>query len=108
MRSGMRKMGELSGLPIEPRQQSELLDASIVIPGVVGGGVPGAGGYDAIWLLIIDREETIREVEDVWSAMKGLRVTPLQAAESQKGGLHMEDIDEVPGIKDAWDRWRSN
>ena len=37
----MREMGTLSGVPIEPPEQTELLDACISQPGVVGGGVPG-------------------------------------------------------------------
>ena len=34
-------MGELAGVPIEPAQQTGLLDASVAVAGVVGGGVPG-------------------------------------------------------------------
>ena len=37
----MREMGNLSGVPIEPPEQTELLDACVAQPGVVGGGVPG-------------------------------------------------------------------
>ncbi|KAK3203631.1 hypothetical protein GRF29_106g111039 [Pseudopithomyces chartarum] len=39
----IREMGELSGVPIEPAQQTRLLDALTEIEGVVGGVVPGAG-----------------------------------------------------------------
>lgn len=34
-------MGETAGVPIEPDEQTELLDACCAIPGVIGGGVPG-------------------------------------------------------------------
>lgn len=35
-------MGELAGnVPIEPKEQTALLDACLSIPGVVCGGVPG-------------------------------------------------------------------
>jgi hypothetical protein len=37
----MREMGQLSGVEIEPKQQTELLDASVSMAGVIGGGVPG-------------------------------------------------------------------
>src|ERR1700761_5696257 len=37
----MRDMGKLSGVEIEPEKQSQLLDASTSMAGVVGGGVPG-------------------------------------------------------------------
>jgi len=37
----MREMGKLSGVEIEPEQQTKLLDASVTMAGVIGGGVPG-------------------------------------------------------------------
>lgn len=37
----MREMGELSGVPIEPPEQTRLLDAVTALPGVIGAGVPG-------------------------------------------------------------------
>jgi phosphomevalonate kinase len=37
----MREMGELSGVPIEPVEQTDLLDACVSLAGIIGGGVPG-------------------------------------------------------------------
>jgi hypothetical protein len=37
----MREMGKLSGVEIEPEKQTRLLNASVSVAGVVGGGVPG-------------------------------------------------------------------
>jgi len=37
----MKQMGDLSGVPIEPAEQTRLLDICISLPGVIGGGVPG-------------------------------------------------------------------
>lgn len=37
----MREMGTASGTPIEPPEQTRLLDACLLTPGVVAGGVPG-------------------------------------------------------------------
>jgi hypothetical protein len=37
----MREMGSLSGVEIEPEKQTQLLDASVSMAGVIGGGVPG-------------------------------------------------------------------
>lgn len=34
-------MGELAGVPIEPLEQTKLLDICCFQAGVVGGGVPG-------------------------------------------------------------------
>lgn len=65
----IREMSEGSGVPVEPPQQTRLLDACSEVEGVVGGVVPGAGGYDAIVLLIEDRAEVIeglRKVVENW------------------------------------------
>lgn len=37
----MREMGTLSGVPIEPPEQTKLLDTCVSGAGVIGGGVPG-------------------------------------------------------------------
>jgi phosphomevalonate kinase len=37
----MREMGDLSEVPIEPKEQTALLDACVSQAGVIGGGVPG-------------------------------------------------------------------
>ena len=37
----MRQMGSASGVPIEPPEQTRLLDACLSKAGVVAGGVPG-------------------------------------------------------------------
>lgn len=41
IRQGMRTMSDSSQVPIEPPEQSRLLDACSKLPGVLGGGVPG-------------------------------------------------------------------
>ena len=41
IREKMREMGKLSGVEIEPATQTALLDQSISLAGVIGGGVPG-------------------------------------------------------------------
>lgn len=37
----MKEMGDLSGVPIEPDEQTKLLDTCVAQAGVIGGGVPG-------------------------------------------------------------------
>ncbi len=37
----MRQMGVLAGVPIEPPEQTKLLDVCVSQAGVIGGGVPG-------------------------------------------------------------------
>lgn len=41
IRSLIRRMSALSGVPVEPEEQTRLLDACLVVPGVVMAGVPG-------------------------------------------------------------------
>ena len=59
IRSLIREMSKKSGVPIEPPVQTALIDACSDLPGVVGGVVPGAGGYDAIALLVEDQKEAV-------------------------------------------------
>ena len=69
----MRTMGLLARAPLEPPSQTALLDASVAVAGVVGGGVPGAGGFDAVWLLACappacpPEERPEARVERVWA-----------------------------------------
>jgi phosphomevalonate kinase len=37
----MREMGTLSEVPIEPPEQTKLLNGCVSLAGVIGGGVPG-------------------------------------------------------------------
>ncbi|KAJ4301854.1 phosphomevalonate kinase [Kalmusia sp. IMI 367209] len=69
-RALIREMSEASGVPIEPPQQTSLLNACSAVLGVVGGVVPGAGGYDAIVLLLEDKEEVIGELKKVLEGWK--------------------------------------
>jgi phosphomevalonate kinase len=62
-RALIRYMGEKSGVPIEPPQQTRLLDYCSKLDGVVGGVVPGAGGFDAIVLLVEDKEAVIESLK---------------------------------------------
>ncbi|KAI0344840.1 Phosphomevalonate kinase [Trametopsis cervina] len=105
IREKMREMGTLAGVPIEPPEQTELLDACVGVAGVIGGGVPGAGGYDAIWVLVFepascaDRAQLpSTRVESLWAAWKNLDVSPLAAAESTEGGVRVERVEDVSGL----------
>jgi phosphomevalonate kinase len=56
IRRNLQIMTKESGAAIEPPEQSAVLDACMQVPGVIGGVVPGAGGYDAICLLVMTDE----------------------------------------------------
>jgi phosphomevalonate kinase len=125
----MREMGNVSGVAIEPSQQTQLLDDCLAVPGVIAGGVPGgiyvyhtlswsyhilthphflAGGYDAIWLLVFDPPKKHGEiptpvacVEIMWGRREKKDVTPLRAEESTTKGIQVEQLDKVPGLREA-------
>ncbi|KAF5393505.1 hypothetical protein D9757_000591 [Collybiopsis confluens] len=107
IRKSMRQMGELADVPIEPPEQTNLLDMCCSQAGVIGGGVPGAGGYDAIWLLVCEPleckpDQWPRErVEYVWSTYDQLDVSPLSAEENMGKGARPESIDEINGLRNA-------
>ena len=64
IRSMVRDMSAKSQVPIEPPVITELLDYCTDLPGVVGGVAPGAGGYDAVALLVRNDAEVVRDLED--------------------------------------------
>ncbi|KAJ2925112.1 hypothetical protein H1R20_g11970, partial [Candolleomyces eurysporus] len=107
IREKMREMGNLSGVPIEPPEQTKLLNGCVSLAGVIGGGVPGAGGYDAVWLLVCDPvssapdQSPTERVEYLWSQYTELGVSPLSAKESLAKGARIESLDKIPGLKDA-------
>ncbi|KAJ9537548.1 hypothetical protein OSB04_030281 [Centaurea solstitialis] len=53
IRCHMRLMGQAAGIPIEPESQTQLLDATMNMPGVLLAGVPGAGGFDAVFAVTL-------------------------------------------------------
>ncbi len=69
-----------------------------------------AGGYDAIWLLVFDPadcpEEYLpsRRVEALWSGWKGLDVSPLSASESVAKGVRVENLGDIPGLREVVER----
>ncbi|RDW78816.1 phosphomevalonate kinase [Aspergillus mulundensis] len=65
-RSYIRSMTGKSGVPIEPKVQTELLDAISKVDGVVGGVVPGAGGYDALAVLIQDEPKVVDRLKQLF------------------------------------------
>lgn len=71
IRKRMREMGETAGVPIEPPSQMRLLDyLSTECPGVIGGVVPGAGGYDAVALLVADNEKVVNGIKEKLESYK--------------------------------------
>ncbi|KAG6397147.1 hypothetical protein SASPL_143312 [Salvia splendens] len=70
IRCNMRKMGEAAGIPIEPQSQTQLLDTTMNMEGVLLAGVPGAGGFDAVFAVTLG--ESGSNVVKVWSSINVL------------------------------------
>ncbi|KZM21714.1 Phosphomevalonate kinase [Ascochyta rabiei] len=96
-RACIRDMGVKSGVPIEPPQQTALLDYCTRLPGVVGGVVPGAGGFDAIVLLVEDKEDVLDALKQKLSQFKADNV---QAEGPKIGRVGTVDVrEEMVGVK---------
>jgi phosphomevalonate kinase len=95
----IREMSEKSTVPIEPPEQSRLLDACMAVPGIIMAGVPGAGGYDAIFCIALS-EEGSAQVEQVWQSWSEMNVGPLLASEDSNGA-RVENLNHVPGLAEA-------
>ena len=62
----LKKMGDEAKVGIEPESQTALADRTESLAGVLCAGVPGAGGNDAIFCLVLS-DATRENVERVWS-----------------------------------------
>ncbi|KAJ3105843.1 phosphomevalonate kinase [Phlyctochytrium planicorne] len=87
VRSLLRDMSAKAGVPIEPPEQTRLLDACMNVPGVILAGVPGAGGFDAIFVLYVESKilSPRDNIERVWSSWTEMDVGPLLADEDFTG-----------------------
>ena len=96
-RVAIRDMGVQSGVPIEPPQQTALLDYCTKLDGVIGGVVPGAGGFDAIVLLVENDKYVLNVLEQRLSEYKADDVV----AEGPKiGRVGIVDVrEEMVGVR---------
>ncbi|CAO2819690.1 unnamed protein product [Amaranthus hypochondriacus] len=70
IRGYMRRMGEAAGVPIEPDSQTRLLDATMDMEGVLLAGIPGAGGFDAVFALTLG--DSSSKLANAWSSFNVL------------------------------------
>ncbi|KAF4587407.1 phosphomevalonate kinase [Ophiocordyceps camponoti-floridani] len=99
IRTLLREMGRLSNVPIEPESQTELLNAVSAVPGVYGGVVPGAGGYDALAVLARHDDDTRDRLEArlrLWTQERGTKVRVLSVG-CEDEGVRAEDLDVYGG-----------
>lgn len=84
IRKGLQRLTLSSGAEIEPTEQTALLDLCEKLPGCLGGVVPGAGGYDAICLLV--EEQKLGELKKASSSDEAFaNVTWLDLTEEANG-----------------------
>ena len=107
IRSFIREMSTKTGVPIEPKVQTELLNACCQISGVIGGVVPGAGGFDAIALLVEDKKDVYGALHNVLDNYKvdaehgegaSIGRVRLLGVQQEMDGVKVED----PGIYEGW------
>ena len=68
IRAGMRELGNRAGVPIEPPEIGSLIKKiSDEVPGVVGGSIPGAGGFDAFYIIYLKSSDSPRDLSQLWS-----------------------------------------
>ncbi|KAK6454934.1 Phosphomevalonate kinase [Scheffersomyces xylosifermentans] len=96
IRLNLRKLTEYSGASVEPKEQTALLDDCITLKGCFGGVVPGAGGYDAICLLMVD-DSIGKFVQASKSDSRFEKVTWLNLHE-EKNGIIVEDVRHYLGL----------
>lgn len=88
VRALLRQMGEAAGVPVEPPPQTTLLDATMNMEGVLFAGVPGAGGYDAVFAITLGLSARDR-VEKMWSQQGVLALCVVE----DPHGVQLEDSD---------------
>lgn len=99
IRSFVRDMSRQADVPVEPPVITDLLDYCTALPGVIGGVAPGAGGYDAVALLVKNDVDTVRHLRDRlshWRAKEddsGVTVGQVQLLSVKQAyhGIELED-----------------
>lgn len=101
IRSLVRDMSTKSNVPVEPQVITELLDFCTELPGVIGGVAPGAGGYDAVALLVQNDAEVVKELGNrlgSWKAQEestGITIGKVQLLKARQayGGVRFEEVE---------------
>jgi len=98
-RQNLKGMGNAAGVPVEPDSQTALADATMKLPGVVAAGVPGAGGYDALFVIYVKgpptnegKSDKVRDdIGNLWRDLSNQDnntvVCPLSVRAAGSGGL---------------------
>ena len=87
----LNQIGTLAEVPIEPDEQTALCDGTMELPGVIACGVPGAGGYDAVFALCIG-DEAVSKVAAYWEGYQRVSVCPLLGQIESGEGIRCESL----------------
>jgi phosphomevalonate kinase len=98
VRHNLKNMGEEAKADIEPQQRSALLDELMAVPGVLIAGIPGAGGYDALFAIVMGSSARQR-VLDVWASDRNITYLPIHAC--RYAGLNCDVSNVVPDHIDS-------
>jgi phosphomevalonate kinase len=83
----MKALGANAGTPVEPDEITEILnETEETLGGVLATGAPGAGGYDAVFTLLLD-PELVPRLEEKWLSHAPLPMSCLLTQESHRGVL---------------------
>ena len=97
-RQNLKGMGNSAGVPVEPDEQTAIANATMALPGVVAAGVPGAGGYDALFVIYVKglatfggksdrvRDEIGKLWRDLSDGSNGRVLCPLSVRAAGSGG----------------------
>lgn len=67
----MKELGLEAGVQIEPEEATDILDQLLLIDNVVWGVCPGAGGYDALALLVDGESKSLlKAIENIQKQLK--------------------------------------
>ena len=104
IRSLVREMSTKSDVPVEPPVITELLNFCTSVPGVVGGVAPGAGGYDAVALLLKNDPDVLKTLQSRlvgWKSQDdtGAKIgkVRLLGVKQENEGVQIEDADAYHG-----------
>lgn len=84
VRKHLRELTEETQTPIEPQEISDVLDKMMEVKGVIMAGAPGAGGYDAIFSILLD-ESCYPTLENMCLNYQTLNISPLLTREDYRG-----------------------
>ncbi|KAI5955110.1 ERG8 [Candida jiufengensis] len=97
IRKGLSNLTQMADVPVEPPIQTHLLDNLSLLKGCIGGTVPGAGGYDAIALLVLSEYVDEIKSETSTNPEKYNNVTWLDIHEEAEG-IRIEDVEDYVGL----------